>query len=121
MKQNITTDQLAELNEEQRKRLNEWWKPADGDCCAYWNGRWKKFTEMVAVQLVHIDDEGYEDGGFEKGKADYPLLSIGQMIEFLLEKEEYGHNDWDNLTLPVPYRKKLRVCDDLWEAVKEVL
>ena len=46
-----------------------------------------------------------------------PLLSIGQMIEFLYE-HKYDYGDVDFLTFD---DSTPDICDALWEAVKEVL
>ena len=82
----------------------------------------------------------------KNGICTYPLLSIGQMIEFLDEHHywdcqpdgrKYGYRDWVCLfkdscagdwfiSDPSKLRGKKRyhtgeLCDVLWEAVKEVL
>lgn len=52
-----------------------------------------------------------------------PLLSIGQMIEFLDEhKYFYGEDVTASFWLPgLDWREINKMCDFLWEAVKEVL
>ena len=83
MKQHITIEQLNELNDKQKKELEDW-----------------TFEHIIMTQKKFI-----------------PLLSIGQMIEFLgidyyHAIAEYGGIDWVEPD---------KMCDELWEAVKEVL
>ncbi len=95
-KQHITKEQFMELSDEQKGKLWDFANP-------------KKY-------LVASDDR----------QTIYPLLSIGQMIEFLGINIIYLENEanwWGIKTTedlqdiePVP-----ELCDALWEAVKEVL
>lgn len=119
MKQHITPDQLNELSDKGKERLREWWKPKDGDF--YENGG--------HVEIVPDDWMKY---GWRPWKGYIPLLSIGQMIEFL---EEHGElfdvvkNFFDYGTTKATFEDvglkeeadKLEICDALWEAVKEPL
>lgn len=112
IKRHIELKQLNELSERAKERLREWWKPAFGDM---WFGR-SDIAPWIctSVDLLSLDEQ-------EKiGRL--PLLSIGQMIEFLGEDwhdfviksvEDYG--DIQN-----PYKPE-ELCDALWEAVKKVL
>jgi len=94
MKQNITVEQA-------RKELDN------------------KYEDMV----VWIEEHGYLDY-YEDKKGyhpDNPFLSIGQMIEFLDEKQgifEFKRigDDW-----LVNRNRSEELCDALWEACKEVL
>ena len=98
MKQHITTGQLDELSE------NSWRKLVD----------WSAEKELQPTT--------------ELGKRIEPLLSIGQMIEFLVEhinkleddNFQTGHSlirnyDWFSADKP------RELCDALWLAVKGVL
>lgn len=100
MKQHVTPEQLSDLSEHGKARLREWWRPKH--CDLYW-----------------------PSGSNGSGTRDYPLLSIGQMIEFLEQMFEEGkdirhyHHGigfknivWDN-------KEDLR--DALWNACVEVL
>jgi len=97
--------------------------------------RWKKVKQKGYEWLYGITDE---DGDLiSVGKADLPLLSIGQMIEFL--DENVGHPHWEfershgidshgweieiwGIMEEDNFRKGGReLCDALWEAVKELL
>lgn len=119
MKQHIEVTQSNELGDKAKERLRGWWRPQVGD---FWN------------------DDGYErcvDSDYKQGIYDNPLLSIGQMIEFLDEnKEEFDviyktRNEWgvgsyerdgyngDFIYSFVEYCDEL--CDALWEAVKDTL
>jgi hypothetical protein len=108
MKQHITRDQLNELNEEQKKKLKNWWHPEYGD-----------FTD-------------YDDEEEQEGVSILPLLSIGQMIEFLHCREDhYVHTvqSWSSMTWEIEIevfdiKTKYRhfvLCDALWMAVKGTL
>jgi hypothetical protein len=101
MKQHITPDQLNELSEKGKRRLIQWYN------------------------LKKIDDLKNKTGDAPKT----PLLSIGQMIEFLEETTKYQLHilrrtvDWKIIHGKQQYGKVLggELCDALWEAVKEVL
>lgn len=129
MKQHIAIEQLTELSPGARNKLKDWWTPQDGDLVVYWGGRWKKFYGPQVVELHH-DCGSYECCGydFEKDKNSYPLLSIGQMIEFLADSDyllnitqgqlSHQYYVWDRR------REKgdqAELCDALWQAVKQVL
>ena len=93
MKQHITTDQLNELSDEAKKKL------------------FKYGVKISHICLAVADDEFYENSvPYEKW---LPLLSIGQMIEFLGDK---GGAKWIKIHLD-----DVGPCNALWEAVKEVL
>ena len=113
MKQHISTKQLNELSEKGKKRLKKWWKPetmmelvTDGD------------KAIVGMYIPELEANGIKV---------WPLLSIGQMIEFLDENSKFlcilnckdhwevgysiDHPDWDGIEL----------CDALWMPTKEIL
>jgi len=69
LKQRISVERLQELSSEQRERLREWWKPQDEDWYIYDGG----IYSVIEYPKV------------EKGSL--PLLSIGQCIELLAEKD----------------------------------
>ena len=99
MKQHITVEQLGELESKQyQKYLNLW---------LWINGI--NFVESIGLN----DYERYTVGDDVPYKM-CPLINIGQMIEFLLDKSEshiYGPIDEVDDDF----------CDCLWEAVKENL
>ena len=66
MKQHITPEQLNELSDKSKDKLRKWWKPEVGDI----------------NQDGHAYVVSHKSELFKKTK-DLPLLSIGQMIEFL--------------------------------------
>lgn len=128
MKQNITLDDLNQLSDKGRKGLREWWETKwnEGDFDLYFAGDHERFD---------IDEC-------------LPLLSIGQMIEFL-EDEWMRICVFNKSISPIYYRKgswsidKLctkhedfpcyeqgctnntdsfkELCDALWSACVEVL
>ncbi len=134
MKQNITAEQLKELNEKEKKKLRDWWNPKEGDMFLDSDG------EVFYGQSNGFEDETYlpdkiyfkcTDG--EGKETDLPLLSIGQMIEFLginrrvnkmvlfknWEAGDFGGEDV-GYRLGDPIERK-ELCDALWELVKSVL
>ncbi len=98
MKQNITGIQLKELSDEQADNLRLWSREGFREGHEF---------EPRNRYLYKMENKDSLFG--------LPLLSIGQLIEFLddYSKERYWMADYvgDNLTL----------CDTLWDGVKEVL
>ncbi len=101
MKQHITPNQLNELSDKGKKALSKFVK----------NKSW---------------DVEYSDPTFTVVKL--PLLSIGQMIEYLGEVEKFitvdNHYGWVVTQGEDEIVTGMRIdelCDALWEAVKEVL
>lgn len=109
MKQYITIKDLNQLSEKGKKRLREW-------------SQSKGYGKDELVQWTNG----------EKTMMPFDLLSIGQMIEFLAENNELfigvEENPWNekrNLQLTF-FNTKIGkapsdICDELWEAVKEIL
>ena len=134
MKQHITTEQLNELSKKGKERLGKWWKPK-------WGDRITSIEKISSEKEIHSLGfiTYYNAAGFMvefkkppfsayKDKADLsPLLSIGQMIEFLDGKSIDKHYTALNIiifeqgvggTILLPTEQW---CDALWEAVKEKL
>ena len=107
MKQHITVEQFDELGNKQRQFLRDWWRPQPGDH-AYFEGRYKLMIEADSP-FVGTSDVKY-----------YPILSIGQMIEFLEDSGHWTHNK-SMVSLNLREDSITNICDTLWEAVKEVL
>lgn len=119
MKQCIEFDQLEELSEKQRERLDEWWK-----------------NNYRGIAIENGGDT-YCDGGDcscdGEGHGSYydhfPLLSIGQMIEFLEEEYNTSMASWQGWAITIDQGRGINVhgyenkelCDALWSAVKDVL
>ena len=111
MKQHITGEQLNGLSKRGKKNLGKW-----VDNKSYW----------IYEPNKELTDKFKTERPILTGKL--PLLSIGQMIEFLED-----HNaDWINRLYWVsrgdtPFPEIVKgygdkeFCDALWEAVKEVL
>ena len=121
MKQHITPKQLNELSEKGKERLRKWWKPkyADFFYCFYQKKRflYGVFDLVSASSMEKINDD------------DFPLLSIGQMIEFLdwpLVINSYvkitdRSEGWVVKKIKYTINEDKELCDALWKAVKEVL
>lgn len=125
MKQHISIEQLNELTPKGKDNLRKWWKPQLGD--------WVCITRGIKNIKQHVD-LNYEDSewgyliepGEKPSSHELPLLSIGQMIEFLGEErvkntftENYPGYEYNELRW-VKW-SETELCDALWEAVKEVL
>lgn len=117
MKQHITVEQLNELSDKGKERLRAWWKPQAGDLAtAEGDGYRAVLVYNFSVNTIK--------------QAQYPLLSVGQMMEFLSESE-YAFEitcDIGMLTMDkfIGYEQREamgseELCDALWEAVKEEL
>lgn len=117
MKQRITTEQLNELDDKQKEKLKKWFKPKWGDLVKV--NFEKKISEEPST-LINLDDH-INDGivvNPEEIKDELPLLSIGQMIEFL-DDGSLEFKDRDAKVIVWEWNKEL--CDELWERVKEKL
>lgn len=117
MKQRITAEQLNELTDKQKQKLWEWWKPELYD-----------FGYDIKEKAPFVRS----DLSFPKSKYDYPLLSVGQMIELLESKDDclniIKRTDLEGWGYEIQLRHlkyfKFQIselCDALWQAVKEVL
>lgn len=134
MKQHITVGQLNELSDQRKEKLREWWNPTDTDL--YFDTdihQWGcDYDGVLKFDYVNKKVMGNPDDGWD---AVYPALSIGQMIEFLhdndpetlvplFNKLAYTIDDPnDDLTFDteIDILDVDKLCDALWEAVKEVL
>jgi hypothetical protein len=104
MKQHITVKQLDKLDEKEKLQLRKWWEKHKKDEYILASRICKEHI-LGSGEKVYVDIHGWQ----------LPLLSIGQMIEFIVD---YGEN-WrldGALTGAV-----INPCDDLWEDVKEIL
>ncbi|HEC65799.1 MAG TPA: hypothetical protein ENI23_10915 [bacterium] len=85
-----------------------------------------KFVNEKGIEKMHGDGEGNW-----VHFSNLPLLSIGQMIEFLDENKELTTEYIAKSGLLTPsnidsfkkisWKPNTELCDSLWEAVKEVL
>jgi hypothetical protein len=111
MKRRIEPEQLLELTNEQRQKLQNWWVTELGDYMTDFS------TEEDGRYFVGICK--YIKPNSENRSIGFPLLDIGQMIELLGDKwydkifyavDEYIEKDY-----------KGELCDALWQAVKQVI
>lgn len=116
MKQHITIEQWNELTKQAQEELKSWYVKRDDEMEGH--------LEYIIFGVLAV-----------------PLLSIGQMIEFLDEYFSKKQYDFDirihsagsawkypgqrltDLNPPIKYEieDEVEICDALWEAVKEVL
>lgn len=127
MKQHISSEDLEQLSEKGRERLREWWKPL-------------AWHVIYAPDLYDGVLSSVADIPYGTLKDYYPLLSIGQMIEFLDEHIDSsisslaidrGEHQWHVYALDsIPIKPGIgngravstpELCDALWEATKQVL
>lgn len=91
MKQHITEEQYFELSQDDRNKLDDWY-----------------------VKTYFEEGRFYTDV--------FPYLTIGEMIEFLEHNKKsigcFKRTDEGSI---VKYNNRKEICDNLWEAVKEVL
>lgn len=108
MKRRITFEQLQELNDSQKQKLLDWWKPEIGDVVV------NHHHEKVVVSSIRNDLMlcSLIGGTSYYIKSDvYPLMDIGQMIDFLLDDRQLTHIiDYPGV-----------MCDSLWQEVKGAL
>ena len=120
MKQRITVEQLNELTDKQKERLQEWWNPQSYDvACGLVSGT-EYVIDVHGDTISMLEDSEGIVPPIDK-KEILPLLSIGQMIQLLREKHEIpfikaGLFDW---SVDGIERKELACA--LWEACKHVL
>ena len=140
MKQNININQLNELSSKGKKRLRKWWEPSQGDFHVFnWNLDSRK-PKDYGLDMVH--DCGSVEARRENDDDSLPLLSIGQMIEFLYDNNiqivftsndtaqvstapnghfSLAYFDQSNPSPKLNENTRNEVVDLFWEAVKEVL
>lgn len=131
MKQHITSQDLEQLSDKGKEKLREWWKPKEGDWICFTTG-----TKHIkhTVEINSCDSEwGYViEPGDKPQKNQLPLLSIGQMIEFLDEHNtdrafdalcfDRGEYEWHVYHLEKPNNhRSVELCNALWSACVEVL
>lgn len=139
MKQHIERKQLEELTSEQKKKLMDWYEPKIGDLL-FDKYHWDSIHDET--ELIFLSREYYkvycaynlftpEITKFDMNEWKeilLPLLSIGQMIEFLgfdLDSIRNEGTDWvinqDVKGAIYEWGKKIELCDALWQSVKEKL
>ena len=119
---NITESQLFELDVKGRIALRDWWEPKRGDL--YYNTNRSKET-------LYSGNPGFKKVN-NGSRHNYPLLTEGQMIDFLKKyiKDDFIYRTatgWDVSVFGV-YGDECWIgferedlCDALWAAVKAVL
>lgn len=126
MKQRIDAAQLNELTDAQKEKLRGWWKPHQGDVVI---DERAMLPEGYVVTYTH--PPGFSTNSELELDKDVclPILSIGQMIEFLVSKpgslggDEYSNfiingvqAKWDGYTYTADH-----LCDALWDVVRSKL
>ena len=105
MKQNITVAQLKELSEKGLTKLRKWCEE-------------KKYGNLLAYSARHLLPNAKFD-------VEIPLLSIGQMIEFLdgnfINFWRGERKDWLIVLNNETHIVKDELCDALWEACLIIL
>lgn len=122
MKQRITLEQIQELNKEQRKFLQERWKPSAGDIILF-----RPQGPTVGV-VTYVDEENYLTlngignkfySAMTKKEDCFPFFTMGQLIEIAKELDA----DMTHALSPVLPRKlthreiEKEVCDSLWKEI----
>ena len=101
MKIHVEVQDVEKLPKEERSILDDWWEPKIGD-------------------MFYYTTNGREDVVTHDGMSfvfSFPLLSIGQMWQFLGER-----NHPVTFTIDLTNKEHwINLCDELWEEVKGVL
>lgn len=134
MKQRVSVEQLSELSEKAKERLRGWWSPQHGDT---FNCTADKEDYVIGVGVFYDEKKDrfitnyIDDCDVISRKECLPLLSIGQLIEFLdpnMPKFYSISKNTENLTtnetawqVPLLYTAEKELCDSLWAAVKSTL
>ena len=130
MKQHITIDDLSQLNEIGKNRLRDWWNPEYGDWFAFRPYGCRKVRERIYMDQMGYDIVDEVLGATTIDANALPLLSIGQMIEFLDEHikgwsiiKPYSQEKDQRICLGYlnHLHKNDELCDALWSAVKDIL
>lgn len=124
MKQHIRPSQLAELSDEQKEKLRDWWTVREGDRFFVEN-KWEDIAGESAPGRV----ESFDCDGLTYSKTEcLPLLSVGQMIELVKKLHRVvfidsnnPNNLWTVKVAPELVYQADELIDALWQAVKEVL
>lgn len=122
MKQRITIEQLEELTDIQKNYLREWWKPQRYDWIRNCKGSESVIIYIEEDGRIEDDDCIYDHIG--EGLLSLPLLTIGQMIEYLSVSEqpmmEFKDGQWEVFHRG-PTFNSVELTDALWEGVKRRL
>ena len=129
MKQFISTKQLEELSDKAKDKLRKWWKPIGNEFIytpTFEKGERTKKWSVMQMNETWMEDWNWMKKRYEWVEDALPLLSIGQMIDFLNDQDKKRHEYWigdvmdSSQDTPVPLYKG-ELCDALWKAVKEIL
>jgi hypothetical protein len=122
MKQRITVDDLNQLTDDQKNCLREWWTPQLSD--HFCNGNAETFYVGSLMRKPHTfitygDDVPHDKEGL------LPLLSIGQMIQFLNDdlnaKSKVQNWTLGDIVIDIDTYKADVLCDVLWQKVQYAL
>lgn len=133
-KQHILVSDLDQLTPAGKEKLRAWWKPAEGDFI--YTSAWIDDKTKNDLVLCMSSPTGMVWQQMLEGAL--PLLSIGQMIEFLdsldlevniskphltaYEVSIYDkYSDKVTLDVNLGFYQSLELCDALWSACVEVL
>lgn len=83
-------------------------------------------SDELSIEAHRKLAEWRRKNGYSNDRAELPLLTIGQMIEFLDEDNRWEMTEYKPFKhgtgyKDIPWDNKQELCDALWEAVKEVL
>ena len=118
MKQQITVKQLAELSSEARAKLKNAYYPPEYMMATLNRGALLEEKN----KKIQITNEHGTYVYFTSTAEFYPLLNIGQMIEYLIDCEIMKTGTATHLLEGFSGNEdSLDLCDELWEEVKEIL
>lgn len=123
MKQRISVEDLTQLTPEQQEKLREWWSinQQQGDV-------------FICLGNDFLSGKVFAwDGHNKPFKMAVPLVSIGQCIELINERDKcinlnhlvidpIKHFEWEVRLRHLDfYNNEIELIDSLWQAVKEIL
>lgn len=124
MKQRITVEQVRELAPYQLEKIRTWWQPKLCDVVLYRERELCCVTNARENDLVLVGHGFYN--AFSQKEHAIPLLSVGQMMEFLQQTGIYITTfedifGWHVKIGDVKKYSASNLCDALWGAVKEIV
>ncbi len=136
MKQRISAEQLNELSDKGKEKLRVWWKPKWHDIFV-WTDKAVKDKRLSVTKKdlkeprnmlwTNYSEESPELFRDRNDGNILPLLSIGQLIEFLDDKRDRQlqigkcKDGWNLPEERVHEDETKELIDCLWRACKEVL
>jgi hypothetical protein len=127
MTQRISASHLDQLTAHQKHNLRRWWSPQIGDWFLDSKGNERLYAWSDG--LMRAKSDGMFDPAYDLDDPKLlPLLSIGQMIEYIEESHNTTLKSWQEWDVAIDqgvgtekHFSAPQLVDALWAACKEVL